>query len=201
MVDIRSVFVPVVFSSLLIACESKPTTAGPTTTASAAATTKVVGTASASATNATVMASGTAAASATASAGAVTAAPGAASGWDATYKSAAGELYVPAEKDWKGFRFRGEESAVGIGDGTIKLSVDAQGKVTGQGEGTLGKFTVNGSMRDNNITATLTPSDGASFYGTMQATRNGNELSGTMKLSNDKATLVRQAAISGKLRS
>jgi hypothetical protein len=205
MFALRSFLVPIVSSSLLIACESKPTVGGPTTTASAVATTtpsgsgatKVAGTASASATNATGSASGTTAASA----GAVAAAPGAASAWDATYKSAAGTLYVPAEKDWKGFRFRGEESAAGIGDGTMKLSVDAQGKVTGEGEGALGKFTVSGSLRDNAVTATLTASDGAAFYGTLQGTRNGDALTGTMKLSNDKATLVREASFTGKLRS
>ena len=148
-----------------------------------------------------VSASGAALAPASASAAlAGNAAPGA--GWAGSYKSEPGTLYVPTEvangKDWKAVKWRGDLSNAGLGDGPMTLAVDATGRVSGSLEGPLGPALINGQLAEGKLTATITrknPSDGG-FVGTLVGSVEGDKVTGTLKLSQRAASVIRSATFS-----
>ncbi|NOU29710.1 MAG: hypothetical protein HOO96_17535, partial [Polyangiaceae bacterium] len=139
----------VLVTCTLLACsktENKPEPAPAASTAATSATTTAA-VASSAAASASASTAGTAPAN--------VAAPGAATAYEGDYKSAASSLYVPEDKIYKGFRFRGDEAEAGIGPGTMKLKVDPSGRVEGTGDGSLGAFLVSGFFKDGMLTGTI----------------------------------------------
>jgi hypothetical protein len=128
---------------------------------------------------------------------------GAASGaWAGSYKSAPGTFYYPTDapngKEWKDFKWQGDDAGVGLGDGTLSVTVDAEGKVTGGGEGALGAFTLNGTLENGQLSAKVDrkdPSD-RGLTGTALGKMNGDKLEGAMRLSLPEANVLRTAAFS-----
>ncbi len=118
---------------------------------------------------------------------------GAAGVWVGAYKSAASSLYVP--QDWK-VRWRPVDTADGIGDGSMTLSVDASnGQVRGNLEGPLGPAVVDGYVSEGNVSATIVrrePRDHG-FAGVLSGKTTAEHLEGTMNLSEATGGALRTA--------
>ncbi len=114
------------------------------------------------------------------------------SAWAGTYTAAAGSLFVP---DWTGVKFRGEDASVGLGGGAMTVTLDATGRATGTLDGALGATTLDGVLRDAAFSATLVPVDRArGFSGTAIGTREGDAITGTMRLSLPTGNVIREAS-------
>ncbi len=112
--------------------------------------------------------------------------------WAGTYTATAGSLYVP---DWTGVKFRGEDASVGLGDGAMTVTLDATGRAAGTLDGALGATTLDGVLRDSAFSATLVPVDRAKgFSGTAIGTREGDAITGTMRLSLPTGNVIREAS-------
>ncbi len=189
-------------ASILVvtACSKSESATGPAATGttiplSPLGTTSIIGTPASASAATTDGAAPAAAATGSAAGTAATAAD-----YTGSYKATPGTLYVPEEKDWKGFRFRGEDAGVGLGDGTLTLKVKEGGRVEGEGDGAFGKFILSGVLAENTVTANVyrkDPSDGG-FTGFLIGTKKGDAFEGTMKLSLAKANVLRDATFTVK---
>ncbi|MCL2776917.1 MAG: hypothetical protein FWD73_02860 [Polyangiaceae bacterium] len=115
----------------------------------------------------------------------------------ATYTIVPGTLYVPDGAGWSGVKFKNDSSRM-LGEGTLTLTVDTGGRISGVSEGgPLGNTIIDGTADENTLLATIRrkdPSD-MGLTGTLVATLAGNQLQGTMKLSESNAAVVREATI------
>ncbi len=178
----------------LLACsktENKPEPAPAASTASSVATIATTTAAMASSAAASASAAGTAPAN--------VAAAGAATAYEGDYKSAASTLYVPEDKIYKGFRFRGDEAESGIGPGTMKLKVDPGGRVEGTGEGSLGAFLVSGFFKDGMLTGTIfrKEKDGG-FTGSILGETSKTGVDGNFKVSLGQGNVLRSGTFALK---
>ncbi len=107
-------------------------------------------------------------------------------------------MYVPSAKDWSMVKFKNDEQKM-LGDGELTIRVDQDGRVAGGTEaGPLGASVLDGSLRDGMISATVRrkdPSDNG-LTGTLVGKLAGNAITGTMKLAEANAAVVRQASFS-----
>jgi hypothetical protein len=130
-------------------------------------------------------------ATARASSSAVPATGRATAAWRGTYKS------VAAAPEWKA-HVKGPESTAGLGEGTLTLSVDAGGRVSGAIDGPLGPATIDGLAADRALTATIArkdPSD-RGFTGTLSGTIEDAKATGTMNVTLGEASVVRTVTFS-----
>jgi hypothetical protein len=135
-----------------------------------------------------------ASASAAASAPPSSAAPRASVSWAGSYSAGPGPFYVPDGGEWAGVRFRGEDASVGLGAGTLSVSVDPAGHVQGTLEGPLGPLRVAGELAGGELSAALVSSDPArGFSGTAVGKGDGDHLAGTMHLSLPTGNVIREA--------
>ena len=115
--------------------------------------------------------------------------------WAGTYEAVAGTLYVPDGGEWSGVKFRGEDASVGLGAGTLSVTVDPSGRAEGTGEGALGALTVSGLVEGDTFSARLAPTDpNAGFTGVAMGKRDGAGFKGTMHLSYTTANVIREAS-------
>jgi hypothetical protein len=119
---------------------------------------------------------------------------GVVSTWHGSYKSTAATLYVPP--NWKGTHWSATETAAGIGDGTIALTVEpSTGRVTGTLEGALGPASIEGSLANGSLSARLRrkdPSD-RGFEGSLIGSLGADHGEGTMNLALAEANAARTA--------
>jgi hypothetical protein len=116
--------------------------------------------------------------------------------WRGTYKSSAATLYVPP--DWK-VRWRPEETPVGIGDGSLTLSIDpGSGEVRGAVEGPLGPAALHGLLADGAVSASIVRRDphDLGFAGVLQGKVTADRLEGSMNLSLAAGGALRTATFS-----
>ena len=116
------------------------------------------------------------------------------------YSVGVGSMYVPAEKDYAGVKFKNDESKM-LGEGEITLTIDASGKVTGGTEsGPLGASILEGMSDGSTIAATLRRKDPADegLTGTLVAKVAGGAVEGTAKLAEANAAVVRIAKFDAK---
>jgi hypothetical protein len=112
--------------------------------------------------------------------------------WAGTYTAAAGSLTIP---DWTGVKFRGEDASVGLGDGAMSVTLDDHGRASGTLDGALGPATVDGALMGSAFSATLVPGDPRTgFSGTAVGAREGDAITGTMRLSLATGNVVREAS-------
>lgn len=142
----------------------------------------------------------TAAAADAASGPAASAAPaGARRTYTGTFTAQKGTLYVPDHKDWSTVKFRGEDSDVGLGPGTLELEVDEAGIARGATKGALGEGVVSGVREGRSIVATITPKgdDGPGFVGTLRVELADGDTSGkgTLEASSATGGVLREAAV------
>lgn len=147
---------------------------------------------------ATASASASPSASAAPSA-AASAAPQGPAPWEGTYKSAESDCYVPSDapngKDWKGVKCASDpaKAALGTGDGSLKVSVESDGRVTGELEGPLGPAVVSGAVTDGQLSATFYPKTRSpgGFTGTLVGKSDPSKIEGTIRASLPNADAIR----------
>lgn len=121
--------------------------------------------------------------------------------YSGTYTSTPTDLYVPDGEPYKGFKFRGDDAGVAIGDGKIQLTVDPNGSVSGTLDGPLGAATLNGVAADGGLSFHVAPTDpkaDLAFSGTGTGEVSASEAKGTMQLSSWRANVLREASFSAK---
>jgi hypothetical protein len=109
-------------------------------------------------------------------------------------------MYVPTDKDWSSVKFKNDDSKH-LGEGEITLSVDPSGRVSGSTEsGPLGASVIEGTSTGNALAATIRRKEALDegLTGTLVATVSGDALTGTMKLSEWNAAVVREAKLEAK---
>jgi hypothetical protein len=113
--------------------------------------------------------------------------------WHGSYKSQSGTLYVPA--DWKGVRWNVPESSAGLGDGTIRLTLEPDGRIRGTLEGPLGPAVVAGLAVEGALTASIRPQNPTDrgFGGTLTGKVVDGHVEGTIHVSPGVADAVRVA--------
>jgi hypothetical protein len=102
-----------------------------------------------------------------------------------------GTIVLPKDVKWKI-----PESAAGVGDGTIALTVDrATRRVQGKVDGVLGPATIEGVAIDGKITATVSREDPKDhgFTGTLSGDVGDTATRGTMNLALADVSAVRNA--------
>jgi hypothetical protein len=134
-------------------------------------------------------------ASASAEGGAGTA-EGASRAYAGKYAISVGSMYVPAGKDYASVKFKNDDAKL-LGDGTIALTIDPKGRVSGTTEGgALGASVVEGSSDGAKLAATVRRKDPTDdgLTGTLVAKIAGDALEGTMNLAEGNAAVVRQGS-------
>jgi hypothetical protein len=112
-------------------------------------------------------------------------------GWKGSYKSVAGTIVLPKDVKWKV-----PETAAGVGEGTITLTVDrTTRRVRGKVDGVLGPAIVDGVALDGKIMATVARQDPADqgFTGTLSGEVADAGTSGTMNVALADVSAVRNA--------
>jgi hypothetical protein len=112
-------------------------------------------------------------------------------GWKGSYKSVAGTIVLPKDVKWKV-----PETAAGVGEGTITLTVDrSTRRVRGKVDGVLGPAIVDGVALDGKIMATVAREDPTDqgFTGTLSGELADAGTSGTMNVSLADVSAVRNA--------
>jgi hypothetical protein len=112
-------------------------------------------------------------------------------GWKGSYKSVAGTIVLPKDVKWKV-----PETAAGVGEGTITLTVDrSTRRVRGKVDGVLGPAIVDGVALDGKIMATVAREDPADqgFTGTLSGEVADAGTSGTMNVALADVSAVRNA--------
>jgi hypothetical protein len=115
------------------------------------------------------------------------------------YKAAASKLSVPDTKEFKGFKFRGDESTEGLGPGTLELRVGPGGVVDGEGGGAFGAFTVRGLLADGVLTGNIDrkTKDGG-FTGMLEGAEAAGALTGVIRASLGGGNVLREATFTLK---
>ncbi len=146
--------------------------------------------------------SASAPASASASASASAAPARTSATYEGKYTAAPATYYIPTEsKDWSGVKQAKEDGTKMIGEGTLSLTVDPTGNVSGTidsgpaSPGIIAGLTVDGAL-NGTVRPKETGTDG--LTGTFVGKVTGDSVEGTMKLANENALLLREAKFSAK---
>lgn len=116
--------------------------------------------------------------------------------WRADFEAKKGSVTLDpgvSEPAWKK-----DDGSQAVGAGSVEIVVGADGTVSGELSGALGKAIVAGSAEENSVTATFAPSNGGelAMHGTLSLTREGEALVGSLRASSGDARLVRMASLS-----
>ncbi len=133
-------------------------------------------------------------ASASASASAILPDPSVPRSFSGTYTAARASFYVPDGGEYAGVKFRGDDAGDALGEGTLTISIDKDGIVSGEGDGPLGGFTVAGIERDGDLTFSVRRKDANDLgpTGTGIATMTDGALDGTLRVSAYRAQVIRE---------
>jgi hypothetical protein len=113
--------------------------------------------------------------------------------WQGSYEATATTLHLPSEL--KPGAWKPTDTTTGLGEGELRLTIEADGRVRGQVSGPLGPAIINGSMSRDRLTANITP-DGASeqgFAGVLDAVISGHGANGHLYASPRLASAARIA--------
>ncbi len=113
-----------------------------------------------------------------------------------TYKTTTGTLAVTPQ--WSKTKYGLPESSAGVGDGTLTLQIDAQGRVTGTLDGVVGAAVLEGTLAGPQLTAAVRRKDPTDrgFAGTLVGTIAGDKATGTLSLASAEGGLVRTGTFS-----
>lgn len=117
-----------------------------------------------------------------------------------TYSAKASPIYMPEGKEWSYYKWRGDDAGTALGDGTMSLHIDGDGRVSGTLDGPLGPAVVSGTATPEGISATVRLDLDADkgWTGTLTATRKGDAAEGTIQMSSPLANVARAAEFSLK---
>ncbi len=130
-------------------------------------------------------------------------ASGAAAGEPATYTgkytTSAATMHIPEGKDYKGVKQAPDDGSKHVGEGSMTVSVDPSGRVSGEiEEGPASPALIDGVLSEGEIRANVRrkdPKDNG-LTGTLQAKLAGANVEGVMKLAESNAAIVREAKVS-----
>ena len=141
-------------------------------------------------------------ASAAPSASASGAPSGAAATYEGKYTATPGTLHIPSEnKEYAGVKQAKDEGTKMVGDGTMTLSVDGAGRVTGTFEsGPAQGSVVDGTIADGKVAGTVrvkgAGEDG--LHGSLVGKMAGDSIAGTMTLADHNASVLRDVKFTAK---
>jgi hypothetical protein len=118
--------------------------------------------------------------------------------WTGTYDSHPGSIYVVDGGEWAGVRWRGDDASVGLGEGKLSLAMNRTSEeVRGTGEGPIGNVVLSGVVTGGAITLSVSRKDplDRGLTGTAVAQVSGDKISGTMRLSQADARVIREATL------
>jgi hypothetical protein len=118
--------------------------------------------------------------------------------WTGAYVSEAGSIYVVDGGEWAGVKWRGDDAGVGLGNGTMSLSLNrSTGEVRGTGEGPIGDVVFAGAIVSDAILLTVSRKDplDRGLTGTAVATLSVDRIAGKMRLAVADARVIRQATL------
>jgi hypothetical protein len=137
-------------------------------------------------------------ASAAAPASAAPSPPGAASTYAGTYTLAPATYHIAEGKDYAHVKQAKDEPSKLVGNGSLKLSVDPQGRVTGEiDSGPASPAVIDGTLINGEIRGNVrrkTPSDDG-LTGTIVAKVDGTNVSGKLVLAEANAAIVRDGPV------
>jgi len=115
--------------------------------------------------------------------------------WKGTYTSERATYSLPDGGEYSGVKFRGDDAGDALGEGTLSLTVDANGIVTGEGAGALGGVVLRGVLRGDDLSFAVARKDPADLgvTGTGTGTVVGDAVEGTLQLSAYRAQIIREA--------
>lgn len=127
---------------------------------------------------------------------------GAAAAYEGKYTAAPSTYYIPTEsKDWTGVKQAKDDGTKMVGDGTLALTVDGTGRVSGTiDSGPASPAVIAGMVVDGALNGTVRPKEGTEdgLTGTLVAKVSGDSIEGTMKLANANASVLREAKLTAK---
>jgi len=122
--------------------------------------------------------------------------PGSAQTFKGTYDAKAAELTLPKDVKWKG----DDVGQDGIGEGTLEITIDADGVLRGTSKGALGEAFLTGTSKDQIASGWMLrkTSGDLGFSGSFYASIDGKDLKGVLRASRGNAGALREAAFTLK---
>ncbi len=122
-----------------------------------------------------------------------------AASYEGTYKLVPATYYIPSTKDYASVRQAKDDPTQHVGEGTLKISVDETGRVSGTIDtGPASPAIVDGMVIEGEIRGNVRrkdPSDDG-LTGTLVAKISGNGAEGTLSLAEARAAVVREGKLS-----
>ncbi|MBX3222172.1 MAG: hypothetical protein KF795_16765 [Labilithrix sp.] len=118
-----------------------------------------------------------------------------------SYKLAPGRMYIPDTKDYANVKQVKDDPEKHVGEGTLTLVVDGDGKVTGTVDtGPAAPGLVDGSVIEGEIRGVIRRKDPTDdgLTGTFIATRSSDAVEGKLSLAEANAAVVREGSFSLK---
>lgn len=115
--------------------------------------------------------------------------------WKGTYTAERSGYFLPDGGEYNGVKFRGDDAGDALGDGTLSLTVNADGIVTGEGAGALGGVVLRGVLRGDDLSFAVSRKDPSDLgvTGTGTGTVTGDAVVGSLHLSAYRAQIIREA--------
>jgi hypothetical protein len=112
--------------------------------------------------------------------------------WQGTFLAERFKVEVPAGgvKEWKD-----DDGKRASGENVLKLSIAADGSVTGRSQGPLGELLVNGRAENDRVALSLASADTEGFHGSILATQTPEGMGGRVSASSWDSLVVRHGAV------
>ncbi len=126
---------------------------------------------------------------------------GEAATYTGTYSVSPASYYIPSSKDYGSVKQAKDDPAKHVGEGTLTLNVDGDGKVTGTVDsGPAGPGVIEGSLIDGELRGFIRRKDPADqgLTGTFTAKTSGDAAEGLLSLAEANAAIVREGKFSLK---
>ena len=126
---------------------------------------------------------------------------GQAASYEGSYSLAPAKMYIPETKDYARVKQAPDDPAKHVGEGTLTLSVDAEGVVSGTiDSGPAAPAVVDGRVIDGEIRGNVRRKDPADsgLTGTLVATQAAGAVEGKLSLAESSAAVVREGKLSLK---
>lgn len=126
---------------------------------------------------------------------------GQAASYEGSYSLASAKMYIPDTKDYARVKQAPDDPTKHVGEGTLTLSVDAEGVVSGTiDSGPAAPAVVEGRVIDGELRGNVRRTDPADsgLTGTLVATQTGGTVEGKISLAESSAAVVREGKLSLK---
>jgi hypothetical protein len=124
-----------------------------------------------------------------------------AASYGGTYSVAPASYYIPEAKDYASVKQAKDDPSKHVGEGTLTLAVESDGRVTGTVDsGPAGPSVIDGRLFDGEIRGTVRrkePKD-QGLTGTLLGKQSGDAVEGKLSLSEANAAIVREGKFSLK---